>query len=282
VTDQNVRLDRPWLEIIVPARNEQARLPSGLAELCVQIASLPLGAEVIVVDSASSDLTSAIVRDWPSAPVPVRLIRTDRPGKGTAVRTGLLATRAPFVGFCDADMATDLAAIDDAIRHLRAGHQVVVGSRSHADAAVEVRHSPVRVAGAAVFRAMARMLVPGVGDTQCGFKFFAGPLVRQAAADLRATGFAFDIELLARCRQLGGEVLEIPVTWRDVPGSTFSIRRHSLTAFAEIGVIKLALRSPSAWDGAETEAEAEPAAQSSAAQSPSAGVAGAATAVGPL
>jgi len=277
VTDQNLCPDRPWLEIIVPARNEQARLPSGLAELCGQIAALPLRAEVIVVDSASSDRTSAIAREWPSAPVPVRLIRTDRPGKGTAVRTGLLATRAPLVGFCDADMATDLAALGEAIRYLRAGHQVVVGSRSHADAVVEVRHSPVRKAGAAVFRAMARMLVPDVGDTQCGFKFFAGPLARQAAADLRATGFAFDIELLARCKQLGGEVLEIPVTWRDVAGSTFSIRRHSLTAFAEIGAIKLALRSPSAWSGADAQAEAEP-----AVQSPSAGVAGAATAVGPL
>jgi hypothetical protein len=273
VTDQILSPDPPWLEIIVPARNEQARLPSGLAELCGKIAALAPGAEVIVVDSASSDRTAAIVREWPATPVPVRLVRCDRPGKGAAVRAGLLASQAAFVGFCDVDMATDLAALGDVLGHLRAGQQVIVGSRAHEASVVEVRHSAVRKAGAAVFRALARMIVPGAGDTQCGFKFFAGPLARRAAADLRATGFAFDIELLARCRQLGGEVVEIPVGWRDMPGSTFSVWRHSLSAFAEIGAITLALRAPSAW----TEAEAGPEQSSSAV-----GVAEIATASGPL
>jgi dolichyl-phosphate beta-glucosyltransferase len=262
-----------WLEIIVPARNEQARLPSGLAELCGKIAALAPGAEVIVVDSASRDRTAAIARDWPATPVPVRLVQCDRPGKGAAVRAGLLASRAAIVGFCDVDMATDLAALDDVIRQLRAGHQVVVGSRAHEASVVEVRHSAVRKAGAALFRAMARVIVPGTGDTQCGFKFLSGPLARRAAADLRATGFAFDIELLARCRQLGGDLVEIPVNWRDMPGSTFSIWRHSLSAFAEIGVIRLALRSRSTW----TEAEADLAGQSAAV-----GVAEIAAASGPL
>jgi dolichyl-phosphate beta-glucosyltransferase len=265
--------DPAWLEIIVPARNEQARLPSGLAELCGKITALAPGAEVIVVDSASSDRTAAIARQWPAMPVPVRLVQCDRPGKGAAVRAGLLASRAAFVGFCDVDMATDLAALDDALRHLRAGHRVVVGSRAHEASAVEVRHSAVRKAGAAVFRALARLIVPGAGDTQCGFKFFFGPMARQAAADLRATGFAFDIELLARCRQLGGDLIEIPVDWRDMPGSTFSIWRHSLSAFAEIGAIGLALRSRSAWAEAEADPAGPPAAMS---------VAEIATASGPL
>jgi dolichyl-phosphate beta-glucosyltransferase len=273
VTDQIVSPDPPWLEIIVPARNEQARLPSGLAELCDKITAFAPGAEVIVVDSASSDRTAAIARDWPAGPVPVRLVQCDRPGKGAAVRAGLLDTRAAFVGFCDVDMATDLAALRDVLQLLQAGHQVVVGSRAHAASVVEVRHSAGRKAGAAVFRALARAVVPGAGDTQCGFKFFSGPLARRAAADLRSAGFAFDIELLARCRQLGGELIEIPVTWRDVPGSTFSIWRHSLSAFAEIGEIVLALRSRSDWAEAETELAGQPAAVA---------VAEIATASGPL
>lgn len=246
-----------WLEIIIPVRNEQARLPSGLAELCAKVATLPAGVDVIVVDSASTDQTAAIVAGWPATPVPVRMIECDRPGKGAAIRAGLLASRAPFVGFCDADMATDLSALDDVLERLQAGQRVVVGSRAHPDSVVRVRHSQVRKAGAAVFRWVARRVVPGVGDTQCGFKFFSGPLARQAAQDLRATGFAFDIELLARCRQLGAEPVEVPVRWRDVPGSTFSIKRHSLAAFAEVAAIQLALRSASVW--AETGPEcAEP------------------------
>jgi len=98
------------VEIVVPARNEEHRLPEGLRALCARAAMLPLRTAVLVVDSASTDRTADVVRNWPAGPVPVRLIGCDRPGKGRAVQTGLLATQAPFVGFCDADMATGLAA----------------------------------------------------------------------------------------------------------------------------------------------------------------------------
>ena len=74
---------------------------------------------------------------------------------------------------------------------------------------------------------MARRIVPGATDTQCGFKFFSGPLARAAALPLRTTGFAFDVELIAICQRLGATLTEIPVRWRDVPGSTFSVPRHS-------------------------------------------------------
>ena len=249
MTDQARSPGHCWLEIIVPARNEQDRLPSGLAALCAKAGALPAGVGIIVVDSASTDQTAAIAARWPAGPVPVRVVECDRPGKGAAVRAGILASEARLVGFCDADMATDLSALDDVLARLRAGHQVVIGSRAHPASDVLVRHSRVRKAGAAVFRWVARRVVPGVGDTQCGFKFFSGPLARQVAGDLRATGFAFDIELLARCRQLGAQLLEVPVRWHDVPGSTFSIRRHSVAAFAEVAAIRLALRAESVWTG---------------------------------
>jgi dolichyl-phosphate beta-glucosyltransferase len=256
VTTQTGSQGAPWLQIVVPARNEEARLPAGLAELCAKAETLPDGVEVLVVDSASTDQTAQIVLEWPAGPVAVRLLHCDRQGKGAAVRAGLLATTAPYVGFCDADMAADLGALDDALGHLSAGRQVVIGSRAHAASVVEVRHSPVRKAGAAVFRAAAHLVAVGPRDTQCGFKFFAGPVARRAAADLAATGFAFDVELIARCRQLGADMVEIPVNWRDIPGSTFSVWRHSLAAFAEIAGIWLALRARSSW----TDADADPAA----------------------
>ena len=233
----------PWLEVVIPARNEQARLSAGLARLCDALAVLPLGVAVIVVDSASTDGTSGIVRRWPAGDVPVRLLPCARSGKGAAVRAGLLATTAPYVGFCDADMATDPAAIEAAVWLLASGHQAVIGSRSHPASQVDDRHSIVRKAGAAVFRSAARLIVPGVGDTQCGFKFFAGPVARTAAAALRAPGYSFDIELVARCRQLGAEPVELPVRWYDVPGSTFSVWRHSVAAFAEMAVIWWSMRA---------------------------------------
>lgn len=227
------------IEIIVPARNEVRRLPHGLGALCEKAAMLPLPVAILVVDSASTDGTGRVVQDWPAGPVPVRLLRCQRPGKGLAVRAGLLATRAPFVGFCDADMATDLSALDMAISLLAAGAPMVVGSRGLAASVVEARHSAVRRAGAAVFRAMARQVVPGATDTQCGFKFFSGPLARAAALPLRTAGFAFDLELIARCQRLGATLTEIPVTWRDVPGSTFSVPQHSAGIVRDLAAIWL-------------------------------------------
>ncbi len=230
------------IEIVVPARNEARRLPRGLAALCRQAAALPIPAAVLVVDSASTDATVDLVRRWPAGPVPVRLLHCARPGKGLAVRTGLLATRAPFVGFCDADMATDLSALDVAIGLLTAGNSLVVGSRGLAASVVENRHSAVRRAGAAVFRAMARTVVPSATDTQCGFKFFSGPLARAAAQRLTTPGFAFDIELIALCQRLGATLTEFPVHWRDMPGSTFSVPRHSAVAMRDVASIWLSHR----------------------------------------
>ena len=109
----------PTCLVITPARNEARRLPQGLAALCEKAATLPLRTAILVVDSASTDETGRLVREWPAGPVPVGLLRCERAGKGAAVREGLLATQAPFVGFCDADMATDLSAFDAAVSAVR-------------------------------------------------------------------------------------------------------------------------------------------------------------------
>jgi dolichyl-phosphate beta-glucosyltransferase len=220
----------PVIEIIVPARNEARRLPEGLSALCDKAATLPLRTAILVVDSASTDSTAEVVRRWPAGPVPVALLRCDRPGKGVAVRAGLL------------DMATDLSALDVAVSFLAAGHRIVIGSRGLSGSVVEARSSTLRGAGAALFRTMARWILPGTADTQCGFKFFSGPLARAAVRPLRTAGFAFDVELLAACLQLGATVTEIPVHWRDITGSTFSVRRHSAAVFRDLGVIWLRSR----------------------------------------
>ena len=244
----------PLVEIVVPARNEALRLPEGLAVLCRHAAALPLRTAIVVVDSASTDPTGDIVRGWPADPVPVRLVQCDRAGKGLAVQAGLLATRAPFVGFCDADMATDLSALGLAVSLLIRGKPLVIGSRMLDSSVVEDRHSEIRRIGATTFRALARRIVPDATDTQCGFKFFSGPLARAAARSLKTTGFAFDVELIARCQRLGATLTEIPVCWRDVPGSTFSVPRHSAAAFRDVASIWLRLRA----DRAAAERALEP------------------------
>jgi dolichyl-phosphate beta-glucosyltransferase len=221
------------LEVVVPAYNEAGRLPAGLDLLSEKLAGLRLRAEIVVIDNASTDGTAAVVEGW-RGPIPVRLVRCTSRGKGAAVRAGLMSTSAPYVGFCDADMATDLAALDEALALLRTGHPVVVGSRRHPASTVEDYGRVLRRFGAIVFNRMVRGLAGGVSDTQCGFKFFHGPLARAAAADQRTRGFAFDVELLLHCVRLGAPVTAIPVVWRDRPGSTFSVRRHALQCLLDL------------------------------------------------
>ncbi|GAA3946559.1 hypothetical protein GCM10023085_30930 [Actinomadura viridis] len=231
------RSEQARLEIVVPAYNEAARLPGGLALLGEKLAGAAPRSEIIVVDNASTDGTAAVVSGW-RGPVPVRLVRCARRGKGAAVRAGLLETRAPYVGFCDADMATDLAALDGALALLRAGHPVVVGSRRHPGSLVEEYAQPMRRLGAITFNRLVRDLAGGIADTQCGFKFFSGPLARAAAAELRTAGFAFDVELLMHCVRRGASVTAIPVIWRDRPGTTFSVRRHASACLLDLARIR--------------------------------------------
>lgn len=227
----------PLLEIVVPAYNEARRLPLGLVLLSEKLTDMAIPAEIIVVDNGSTDATPDVAANW-SGPVPVRLLHADVRGKGAAVRTGLLATRAPYAGFVDADMATELDALDTVMTLLGNGHPVVVGSRRHPESQVEGYGHPLRRLGAITFNRLIRDLTGGISDTQCGFKFFSGPLARQAAADLRTTGFSFDVELLVHCVRRGAAITDVPVVWHDVPGSTFSVSRHSVGCLIDLARIR--------------------------------------------
>ncbi|MGH3374417.1 MAG: hypothetical protein ACRDP6_06735 [Actinoallomurus sp.] len=132
--------------------------------------------------------------------------------------------------------------LDDVLAMLRTGAQVIVGSRRHPESDVEIYNHPLRRVGALAFNALCREMTGGIADTQCGFKFFNGPLAREAAAGLRTAGFAFDVELLMHCRRLGAGIVEIPVTWRDMPGSTFSVHRHAGNCLVELLRIRAAAR----------------------------------------
>ncbi|HWI42735.1 MAG TPA: glycosyltransferase [Nocardioides sp.] len=228
------------LHIVIPAYNEELRLPRTLRELRRHVAAARgvLGrVEVIVVDNASTDATADVARAADSAALPVRVVRCTRRGKGAAVRAGILASDADLVCFMDADGATRLDALELAWQRMQLGADVVIGSRALEASDTEARHCRSRSAGAAAYRRLARRLVPGVADTQCGFKMFDGNLARRAAELLETAGFAFDVELLVLMRAAGARIEEIPVTWVDVPGSTFVPARHGAAAFAELARI---------------------------------------------
>jgi hypothetical protein len=162
------------------------------------------------------------------------VIGCSRPGKGAAVRRGILAGRAPLVGFFDADLATPLETLPAAMAALQAGAAAVIASR-HVPGASFVHAQPLtRRLGGHVFRALSGSLVRGVADTQCGFKFFQRAAVRAALVRTRTTGFAFDVEVLARIQRDGGDVVELPVAWTDRAGSTFHPVRDGVASYKAV------------------------------------------------
>jgi dolichyl-phosphate beta-glucosyltransferase len=231
----------PMIQVVVPAYNEAQRLPRTLVLLGSWLGEAhPEWAgrlEVLVVDNASTDGTADVARMLSTPQVPVSVLHCPEPGKGAAVRAGILATTAELVAFVDADGATSFDAFTQAVEHIRRGADVAIGSRAVSGSVTMARHSGLRERGAAAYRWCTARLVDDVRDTQCGFKVFRGALARAVADDLVATGFSFDVELLVRLRSLGAGIDEIPVTWTDVPGSTFVPVRHGAGAFAELAAI---------------------------------------------
>src|SRR3954447_4515503 len=191
---------------------------------------------LVVVDNGSVDETAADARIAAACTdkLGVTVIGCSRAGKGAAVRRGLLTSTSPLVGFFDADLATPLETLEPTVEALRAGADAGIASR-HTDGSSFVIPQPLRRRlGGDVFRLLTRKLVPGVADTQCGFKFFRREVVQTAIARVRTTGFEFDVELLAQVQLSGGKIVELPVAWTDAAGSTFHPVRDGLASFRAV------------------------------------------------
>jgi len=231
------------VDVVIPAYNESTRLPETLRETVRFLARTPWRSRVLVVDNGSVDGTADAAAEIAaevsgavggSGRVAVDVIGCSRPGKGAAVRRGILAGRAPLVGFFDADLATPLDTLPAAIAALRGGAAAAIASR-HVPGASFVETQPLtRRLGGHVFRTLSGALVAGVADTQCGFKFFQRPVVTAALVRTRTTGFAFDVELLHRIQADGGEVVELPVAWTDRAGSTFHPVRDGIASYRAV------------------------------------------------
>lgn len=221
------------LEIVIPAVNEERRLPRTIAATVDYLKGQTWSSAVVVVDNDSVDCTIDVPERFDDPAAPVHVIGCSEAGKGAAVRRGIVTSAARFIGFVDADNATPIATLDKVVPLLRDGYAAVIASR-HIDGSHCEVESALRRSGGWMFRRLARFALPDIADTQCGFKFFDGPLVRDVAATCQVNGFAFDVELLVRLVRAGGKVVEVPVDWSDMPGSTFSARRDGLRSMADV------------------------------------------------
>lgn len=217
------------LSVIVPAYNEEERLPKMLDETLSYLRSkLPNNAyEVIVVDDGSKDGTIYVVEDYMRnhSEIPLRLLRMQRNGgKGAAVRTGMLAASGRKCLMVDADAATVFEEVDKLNASM---NDVAVGSRVHLRT---TKRDMLRSLVSYVFHLLVVLIggVKGVEDTQCGFKLYSRRAARAAFIGQKLSRWAFDVENLYRVQMAGMKVEEVPVRWTEVPGSKLSVVKATL------------------------------------------------------
>lgn len=192
--------------------------------------------EVVVVDDGSRDrtLTAAEQVIRPEGVLLRPLRHPANHGKGAAVRTGFAASRGELVLLSDADHSTPFAELQRLAGRLSTG-TVVIGSRAVDRSMILTRQPWYRDLMGRTFNVVVQtLLLPGVKDTQCGFKLFPGPLARALATKQRINGFAYDVELLRMARAWGWNVVEIPVLWAHAEASRVSPVRHSLEMLADV------------------------------------------------
>ncbi len=237
------------LSVVIPAYNESSRLPPFLATVREYLEShYPDAHEVLVVDDGSRDGTADMLAraaaQWPSLVV---ISLPANQGKGAAVRTGMLAARGDLMLFADADGATPIAETSRLAAAIGEGADVAIGSRLVEGDGLTRRRTGLRRLAGRGFAALARWWL-GISerDTQCGFKMFRRDAGRQLFSLGGETRYLFDLELLALAHRQGYRVVEIPVSWHEVPGSHLSLTRESLRILFGLQRIRRRLRRLSA------------------------------------
>lgn len=221
---------RPSISLVVPAFNEEHRISPTLE--CIEQYAVDWARrhreggpwEVLVADDGSADRTPECVKRYAARWAPeagtLHLLRLPHRGKGYAVREGMLAARGRYLVLTDADLSAPIEDTELLLRALQSGADVAIGSRSPALGGERLDEPYSRLFSSRIFNSMAQLIaVPGIADTQCGFKAFRHEIARQLFSRQRIMGLAFDVELLYLSRTLGYQIAEVPIRWRYKPGS---------------------------------------------------------------
>lgn len=206
------------LSIIVPAYNEEQRIPPTLERLHAFLSNQPMRYEIVVVDDGSKDGTCRVVEEHAQRIPNLRLVRQmPNKGKGAAVRLGMLQARGQIRVMCDADCSMPPEQLPRLLAPIIACKaQISIGSRYAEGAKTDVKQPFYRVLWSRLCnRVIQKSLVPGVRDTQCGFKAFTADAARDLFRYARIDGWAFDLEILALARRRGISIAEVGVEWKD-------------------------------------------------------------------
>jgi glycosyltransferase involved in cell wall biosynthesis len=233
------------LSIVIPAYNEESRLPKTLDLIFAYLNARPFRAEILVVDDGSSDRTAEIVNAGRQKYPALRLVSNGKNrGKGFSVRHGMLEARGEIALFTDADLSTPIAEADKLLAAIReGGFDAAIGSRAMDRSLIDVHQSWIREQAGIFFNRMVRWIM-GIefSDTQCGFKAFRTDRARVIFERQRIERFGFDPEILFLAKREGLRVAEVPVRWSHDAGTKVNVAADGLRMFLELLLIR--------WDAA--------------------------------
>ncbi|PKB65014.1 MAG: hypothetical protein BZY80_01490 [SAR202 cluster bacterium Io17-Chloro-G2] len=210
---------QPYLSVVIPAFNEEARIQRTLERVVQFLTGGSYPWEVVVADDGSTDATARLVRDVASSNGNVRLLSLEHRGKGWAVRHGMLNAVGEYRLLCDADLSVPIDQVERLLPPQVLDADIAVGSREQPDSQRFGEPAHRHLMGR-IYNGLVRVLaVPGLKDTQCGFKCYRGEVVPQLFGAQRMEGFAFDAEVMFLAWKSGLAIREVGVDWYYGPGS---------------------------------------------------------------
>ncbi len=202
-----------FLSIIIPAHNEEHRLIPTLEKVLAFVHSQSWKSEVLVVENGSADRTFEVASEFAKGFPALRVLRESQRGKGLAVRRGMLEAAGRFRFLCDADLSMPIENVLRFLPPALGDPDVAIGSREAADS--DVTEPARRRRMGRMFNRLVRWLVlPGIRDTQCGFKCFSAEAARFIFPRQQLVGMSFDVEVLYIARRAGYRIIEVPITWQ--------------------------------------------------------------------
>jgi len=216
-------LSNPLLSIIIPAYNEEGRLPGTLEQVTAFVDAQTYPAEVLVIENGSQDRTLDIARQFSRRFPYLKALHVDGRGKGLAVRVGMQQAAGDYRFICDADLSMPIGEVNRFIPPALPDMDVAIASRE-APGAIRYNEPLYRHLTGRFFNLVVRVLaLPGLQDTQCGFKCFRGAVADEIFPLQTIDGWSFDVEVLFIARQRGYRIVEIPVPWYFSPNSKVRI-----------------------------------------------------------
>jgi dolichyl-phosphate beta-glucosyltransferase len=228
----------PFLSLVIPAHNEAQRLPPSLDKIDAFLRQQSYTAEVLVVENGSLDKTLEVAQAYARKTPYLRVLHETARGKGLAVRRGMLEARGAYRFICDADLSMPIEQVSRFLPPALDNPAVVIGSREVAGA-VRYNEPAYRHLIGRVFNTLVRWAaLPGLQDTQCGFKCFRADVADLVFPRQTMVGMSFDVEVLFIARRLGYHIDEVPIDWYFDPDSRVRLVQDSLRMFMDLMTIR--------------------------------------------